>query len=131
MNFDLSGLGKGLELEGYDNIDEVSKEICEKGAEILARHTKSALSGHSRTGALIGSVGAGRPKYIDKYGGYHAAVQFRGSDSKGARNGMKAFQLEYGNRRQPATPFVDRAISSAEGEIRAMAERTIAGRYGK
>lgn len=131
MRFDISGIGEGLELEGYDNIDDVSKEICEKGAEILAAHTKSALSGHHRTGRLIGSVGPGKPKYIDKYGGYHCSVLFKGKDSHGIRNGLKAAQLEYGNSRQPATPFIDRAISSAESEINAMAERTITGRYGK
>lgn len=133
MKFDVSGIGSGEldELRFVEDLDELSKEICEKGAQSLASHTKSALSGHSRTGSLVRSIGTGKAKYIAKYGGYHASVTFRGKDSKGVRNGLKAAQLEYGNSRQPASPFVDRAMNSAEAEITALAERTISGRLGK
>lgn len=125
MKLDVSNKDLRIELD----MESLIPEALEEGAQVLADETKSAIRSVIRhpdrsTGDLVASVTAKKGKKV-KGGGYFAAVAFQGTGRNGTRNGLKAAELEYGNSRQIATPFADRAVHAAESRVTEIVEKKL------
>ncbi len=113
-----------------------SEEICMKAldeaAPVLEGEMKNAIraDGHERSGELIDSIKASKPKKASN-GAYIVSIRPTGyskinsytAKNKGGKktlrkyhvsNALKAIWIEYGvNGRQPARPFMARAVNRA------------------
>lgn len=127
MKFDISQSG-GFNLE-FDV--SMLEDAVNAGAKVLEESTKQMLAGNRDTGELIASVTAGEAKYKPQYGGYYAPIRFVGTGSNGTRNGLKAAELEFGNTRQTASPFRDRAVHAAEGRATEIMSKIAEDRWVK
>lgn len=114
FDFDLGSVQK--ELEKLGNIDEVAPRMLKSAGPIVAETIKEKLASHRRTGGLIRSVKAGKPKE-GKNGGWYLKVGFSGKDDDGHQNAAKAAGLEYGNSHQQPEPFLDAAARDCEEAV--------------
>lgn len=104
------------QLEKLSNIDEIAPKMINEALPSYQKAIKATLSVHNRTGDLQRSVSIRKAKKA-KNGGYIGNVYFRGYDSKGSPNNVKAAGLEYGNSRETAKPFLQSATNSCENEV--------------
>lgn len=114
FDFDLGGVQEQLEKLG--NIDEVAPRMLKSAGPIVVTTIKEKLAAHRRTGGLIRSVKAGKPK-ARKGGGYYLSVGFSGYDTDGHPNAVKAAGIEYGNSHQQPQPFLDAAARDCEEAV--------------
>lgn len=135
------------QIEQVGDIDDVSFKMVDEAAEIMDAELKSAIKINTQkygTGVLAASIHHIKPRRNlwgvftastatgkdDKKGRYkkieHASfhkrtgkyVGVRSSYGTGAvRNHDKLYYLEYGNSRQPARPFVQKCVNSAEPKV--------------
>lgn len=87
-----------------------------KSAKYVVRNRKAnryRLVSWSQTGELTKSIKAGKPKQKKNDTSWFLDIGFTGYDSSGEAYDKIANQLEYGNSRQPATPFIDTARAEA------------------
>ena len=132
MKMTLENLGNlDLELD----FDEIIPAAIDEAMPLLVDATKEAIRSSIRhpdesTGDLIRSVTAGKAKKV-RGGGYHAAIQFKGTGKNGTRNGLKAAQMEYGNSDQLPAPFADRAVHSVQNAVTAAVENYLAKELGE
>lgn len=108
-----SGLG--------ERIDEIAPKMIEAASPIYISHAKAAINAAIRhrdrsTGSLVSSMKMDKPKAA-KGGGYVASITFKGKTKGKSKvsNFYKAFALEYGTSKQPATPWV--ATTNARAKV--------------
>ncbi len=119
------------ELFGID-FDEVAEEALKEAAPILERSMKAAVQasiGHSGDSELVRSIKANKPrkskngawivnvapKGYSKVKVYHAKKSGR---TYPVSNALKAIWKEYGIAgKQPAHPFLAKAVNDAENEV--------------
>lgn len=111
FDFDLGPVQEML--ERLDNIDEVAPRMLKSAGPIVVSAIQEKLGRHRRTGGLIKSVKAGKPKER-KTGGWYLKVNFSGYDTDGHPNAIKAAGIEYGNSHQQPEPFLDAAARDSE-----------------
>lgn len=104
------------QLERVSNLDEIAPKMINEALPIYQNAIKGALSVHNRTGDLQKSVSVKKAKKA-KTGGYIGNVNFKGYDSKGSPNNIKAAGLEYGNSHETAKPFLQQATNNCENEV--------------
>ena len=112
--------------------DEISQKMLKAGAAILKDEIdknlkKNLYSGRKYdknypTGALERSLTADKPKK-DKNGNHYIRIYFKGKDSKGVPNALKAAVMEYGSSKQPKKPFIRPAEKAVEKEVNAEMQR--------
>lgn len=116
-----------FEMDGFDDLladmkrlgelsGDVADEMLMAGAEeVKQAWVKSAeRNQHRDTGDMIASIGYGRtPKEIS--GARTIDIYPQGKDRKGVRNAEKAFILNYGTKKRPASHWIDDA-DKASGE---------------
>ena len=108
--------------------DEISHKMLRAGAIILKgeidnRLKKNLYEGRPYdknypTGALERSLTIDKPKK-DKNGNNSIRIYFKGKDSKGVPNALKAAVMEYGSSKQPKKPFIRPAEKAVEKEVNA------------
>lgn len=103
------------DLDIFEN-EEVVDEMINSSLVIYQKAIQRALAKHKQSGELIKSVKIKKAKQA-KTGARIGNVVFSGKDSAGSPNVVKAMALQYGNRHQPARPFMQAAIASCENEI--------------
>lgn len=106
--------------------EEIGKKMLNAGARILRAQVDSNLkkvlyiNRSNRksypTGALERSITIDKPKR-SKNGNLYIRIYFKGKDSNGVSNGLKAAILEHGKSDQPKRPFVRSAVEQTEDEI--------------
>jgi len=106
--------------------EEIGKKMLNAGARILRAQVDSNLkkvlyTNRSNrksypTGALERSITIDKPKR-NKNGNLYIRIYFKGKDSKGVSNGLKAAILEHGKSDQPKRPFVRHAVEQTEDGI--------------
>lgn len=106
--------------------EEIGKKMLNAGARILRAQVDSNLkkvlyTNRSNrksypTGALERSITIDKPKR-SKNGNLYIRIYFKGKDSNGVSNGLKAAILEHGKSDQPKRPFVRSAVEQTEDEI--------------
>lgn len=115
-------------LDEMKRLGELSGETADKMLMAAAEEVKQAWvqsagrNHHRDTGDMIASIGYGRtPKEIS--GVRTIDIYPQGKDSKGIRNAEKAFILNYGTKKRPASHWVDDADkASGEPVMLAMSE---------
>ena len=118
MEFDIpdklfSGIGEKLE--------GIQKDMLYAAAPVYLGHAKRILSATIRhkeksSGEMIANAKMSKVRKV-KTGGVKVQLTFKGTNSEGTRNALKAFEMEYGNSRQPATPWIDALNSSAVSDV--------------
>ena len=117
------------------DVDKCAPKMVNAAIPILERQVKSELAKHRRTGTMIDSVKKTRAKKA-KTGAYIATVRptcmaTQYISEKGelkdrkepVRNMEILAHMEYGTKKQPATPILTKALNDCKGECeRAMAE---------
>lgn len=115
-----------------DKGDEISKKMLTSGAKILHAKVDSNLKKNLYTnrtyeedyptGALEKSLTIDKPKK-NKSGNHSINIYFKGNDSKGVANSMKARAMESGTSRQQKKPFVRPAVEETKEEVNAEMQR--------
>lgn len=122
---DVSGLNDIMDLfeDLGQGLDEVCDDMLRIGAGDVQEEIKLAAeqAGHRDSGAMIRSVTFSHtPKQEDDR--KRITVYFKGKDSKGVKNGQKAFSLNFGTRFITGSRFFDKASRSsaprAEADMR-------------
>lgn len=108
--------------------DEISKKMLKTGADIVKRKIDSNLkknlyenrpnSKHYPTGALERSITADKPKK-NKRGNHYVRIYFKGKDSKGTANAIKARAMESGTSKQQKKPFLRPAVNETKDKVNA------------
>lgn len=106
--------------------EEIGKKMLNAGARILRDqvdsnlkkilYTNRKLDQNYPTGALERSITIDKPKR-NKNGNLYIRIYFKGKDSKGVSNGLKAAILEHGKSDQPKRPFVRPAVEQTEDGV--------------
>lgn len=112
--------------------DEISQKMLKAGASILYteidKNLKKSLYAGRRydknypTGALERSLTIDKPKK-DKNGNHFIRIYFKGKDSRGTPNALKAAVMEYGSSKQQKKPFIRPAERAVEKEVNAEMQR--------
>lgn len=105
--------------------DEISKKMLTSGAKILHSKVDSNLkkniytnrdSKDYPTGALEKSLTIDKPKE-NKNGNHYINIYFKGKDSKGTANSIKARAMESGTSKQQKKPFIRPAVEDTKEEV--------------
>ena len=112
------------QMEKMGELDRVAPIMLKKASQPVKNSLQRFAEAHTRTGEMARSVRAQAPKK-NKYGGWGSRVNFSGYDRKtGAPNAVKAAAIEYGNRNQRASPFVQAAADAAQDEAVSIMQKT-------
>lgn len=113
-------------LEGLEGLfDEAAPKMIDAALPVykdavensLKKSISSAPEDVKRqTGGLAASLSGIKAEHTET-DAYIGAVVFSGKDAKGSPNIVKAMGLEYGNTRQTARPFLQRATDSCGKEV--------------
>lgn len=108
--------------------DEIGKKMLTSGAQILRAKVDSNLKknlytnrGYTKdypTGALEKSITIDKPKK-NKRGNQSIRIYFKGKDSKGTSNALKAAVMEHGSSKQQKKPFIRPAVNETKDEVNA------------
>lgn len=98
------------------DIERVAPKMIDEAIPILERNVKQEVARHTRTGDLYRSIKTTKAK-MAKDGSFSASVQPTGTDSKGVRNMEKLVYLEYGTKKQQATPVLTKAIKDSKPAV--------------
>ncbi len=106
--------------------DEISQKMLKTGADILHKEIdknlkKNLYTGRTYdedypTGALERSLTTDKPKK-NKDGNHSIRIYFKGKDSKGSPNSIKAAVMESGSSYHVKKPFVRPAVEDKEEEV--------------
>ena len=113
----LDDLIRDMQKMGQDS-GKVAESMVDAAAEVIRGEWKASAEGHDLidTGAMINSIGTPGP--VKRIGGiFSQTISPQGKDSKGVRNAEKAFILNYGTSRIPATYWVDEAETAAGPKV--------------
>ena len=113
--------------------DEIAKKMLRSGAQIVKDKIDSNLKKnlyyqnrpYTRdypTGALERSITIDKPKR-NKSGNHQIRVYFKGVDSKGTSNTLKARAMESGTRKQQKKPFVRPAVNETRDKVNVEMQR--------
>ena len=117
MRIDTSGIddiaAELLREQGKAN--DAVRAMLAAGAEIVKRAWRESAERHDHrdTGAMIDSIEADKAIRSNSTGGF-VEIYPRGKDGHGVRNAEKAFILNYGTSRIPASHWVEEADADAE-----------------
>ena len=112
------------QMEKMGELDRVAPIMLKKASQPVKNSLQRFAEVHTRTGEMARSVRAQAPKK-NKYGGWGSRVNFSGYDrNTGATNAVKAAAIEYGNRNQRASPFVQAAADAAQDEAVSIMQKT-------
>lgn len=112
------------QMEKMGELDRVAPIMLKKASQPVKNSLQRFAETHTRTGEMARSVRAQAPKK-NKYGGWGSRVNFSGYDrNTGAPNAVKAAAIEYGNRNQQASPFVQAAADAAQDEAVSIMQKT-------
>ena len=120
--------------------EEIGKKMLNAGARILrdkvdnnlkkVLYTNRSYDKSYPTGALERSITIDKPKRSKK-GNLFIRIYFKGKDSKGVSNGLKAAILEHGKSNQPKRPFVRPAVEQTRDEINREMQRIFESEVSK
>lgn len=111
------------QLERMGKVEDLAPRMLAAGAVPVVESIKKHAATHRRTGALAGSVRAGKATLSKRTGGYALPIRFWGYDKarratpcypRGVPNAVKAAGIEFGNAHQAAEPFMQAAAAEAE-----------------
>lgn len=112
--------------------DEIAKKMLKSGAQIVRDKIDSNLKKNLYTnrpytrsyptGALERSITIDKPK-MNKSGNHQIRVYFKGVDSKGTSNTLKARAMESGTRKQQKKPFVRPAVNETRNKVNTEMQR--------
>lgn len=120
------------QMEKMGELDRVAPIMLKKASKPVKNSLQRFAEVHTRTGEMARSVRAQAPKK-NKYGGWGSRVNFSGYDRnreptpgypRGVPNAVKAAAIEYGNRNQRASPFVQAAADAAQDEAVSIMQKT-------
>ena len=118
--FEMTGLDRlirDMQKMGHDT-GEVAEAMVNAAAGVIRDEWKASAENHGLidTGAMINSIRAPGP--VKNVGGVLSqTISPQGKDGKGVRNAEKAFILNYGTTRVPATYWVDEAETAASPKV--------------
>jgi len=122
FNFEISDVFQ-TQLNSLNNIDEVIPKMLGEVAPITENAVKNAIMTHKKTGDLIKSVKATKPKKY-KNGGWYIQIGFKGYSIHKSKNkvfkvanAQKAMVLEFGSSKQTATPFLEKAKNDCNQQV--------------
>lgn len=132
--FDTSGLDSVLaKLQQMGELTgTVAQEMLTAGAEIVKNEWRESAErhGHRDTGNMIDSIGY--PKRVQNANDVlYVDIYPQGKDAKGVRNAEKAFILNYGTSKKPASHWIDDADGRSGPLVAAEFERIFNERFGK
>lgn len=112
-------------LDVMADVDNIQKKMLKAAAPHLLNAVSRRLQEHKRTGNLIKSLKISRPKRTKKEKKYYVLIAPEGYDDRKLKNGnvnrvsnaQKMMALEYGTKKQTATPFISAATRDAEGAV--------------
>ncbi len=113
-----------FEYEGVDNllkgldaleIDEIAPKMLKAAAPILQDGIVRAATPHHISGDMIGSIKT--TKVSKNKDGHYVTVRPTGTDSKGVRNMEKMAYLEFGTKKQNATPVIAPGTRSSKTAV--------------
>lgn len=124
--FDTSGLDdliKQMQRLGQDE-GPIAEEMVNASVEAIREEWRKSAEkhGHRDTGALIESIGFG-PGPIRSGNIVFRDVYPQGKDAKGTRNAEKAFILNYGTSRIPASYWIDEADENSAQPVQEACQR--------
>jgi HK97 gp10 family phage protein len=112
--------------------EDIGKKMLKSGAKILYTevdknlkknlYTNRKPSRHYPTGALEKSLTIDKPKK-DKNGNQYISLYFKGKDSRGTSNNLKATVMEHGSSKQRKKPFVRPAVEKTKEPVNAEMQR--------
>ena len=98
------------------DVDRFAPKMIDEAIPILLDNVKAETAHHRQTGDMYKSIKPTKAKKT-KSGGYFASVRPTGKDSNGVRNMEKLAYLEYGTKKQPATPVLTKALKDSENAV--------------
>ena len=98
------------------DVDRIAPKMIDEAIPILLDNVKSETAQHRQTGDMYKSIKKTKAKKTQK-GGYFASVRPTGKDRKGVRNMEKMAYLEYGTKKQSATPVLTKALKDSENAV--------------
>ncbi len=98
------------------DVERVAPKMIDEAIPILLENVKGETAQHKRTGDMYKSIKPTKAKKT-KNGGYFASVRPTGKDSNGVRNMEKMAYLEYGTKKQSATPVLTKALRDSENSV--------------
>ena len=112
-------------LDVMADVDNIQKKMLKAAAPHLLNAVSRRLQEHKRTGNLIKSLKISRPKRTKKEKKYYVLIAPEGYDDRKLKNGnvdrvsnaQKMMALEYGTKKQTATPFISAATRDAEDAV--------------
>lgn len=99
------------------DVERIAPKMIDEAIPILLDHVKAETAQHKRTGDMYKSIKPTKAKKTKK-GGFYACVRPTGKDSKGVRNMEKMVYLEYGTKKQSATPVLTKALKDSENAVK-------------
>lgn len=120
--------------------DEISKKMLKAGAGILHKeidknlkknlYTNRTYDKDYPTGALERSLTTDKPKK-NKDGNHSIRIYFKGKDSKGVSNSLKARVMESGSSYHVKKPFVRPAVEDKKEEVNAEMQKVFDEEFSK
>lgn len=112
-------------LDVMADVDSIQKKMLRAAAPHLLRSVSNRLRAHKRSGNLDRSLKISKPKRTKKDKKYYVMIAPEGYDERRLKNGgvdrvsnaQKMMALEYGTKKQTATPFISAATRDAEGAV--------------
>lgn len=112
------------------DVDRLAPKMIDEAIPILLDNVKSETAQHKQTGDMYKSIKPTKAKATKK-GGYYASVRPTGEDSKGVRNMEKMVYLEYGTKKQSATPVLTKALRDSENAVMKKMQEVFEREVGK
>lgn len=110
----------------------VAREMLMAGAEVVRQEWRASAErhGHRDTGDMIDSIGYPRkPKNAGDV--LSIPIYPQGKDKKGVRNATKAFVLNYGTSKMPASHWVEDADAQSGQKVAAVFNEIFDKHFGK
>lgn len=112
------------------DVERIAPQMIDEAIPILLEKVKAETAPHKKTGDMYKSIKATKAKKT-KSGGYFASVHPTGVDSKGVRNMEKMAYLEYGTKKQSATPVLTKALKDSENAVMKKMQEVFEREVGK
>lgn len=112
-------------LDAMYDTDAIQKKMLSAAAPHLLKAVSNRLRSHKQSGNLERSLKISKPKRTKKDKKYYVMIAPKGYDDRRLKNGgvnrvsnaQKMMALEYGTKKQTATPFISAATRDAEGSV--------------
>lgn len=112
------------------DVDRIAPQMIDEAIPILLDNVKAGAAQHKKSEDMYKSI---KPTKTGKTknGGYYATVRPTGKDRKGVRNMEKMAWLEYGTKKQSATPVLTKALKDSENAVMKKMQEVFEREVGK